>query len=139
GNGPLKPELKRLVSDSGLEKVIQLCLPVKNIEKEYRNSSIVAMTSRYEGLPMVLLEGQVCGLPLVSYACKCGPKDIIQDGKNGYLIKEGNIKGFAEKLILLMERSDLRVQMGKESKIKSKNFTEAIIMKKWLDLFNSLL
>lgn len=138
GDGPLKSELEKLVNDFGLEDVIQLCLPVKNIEKEYRNSSILAMTSRYEGLPMVLLEGQVCGLPLVSYACKCGPKDIIEDGKNGFLIEEGNIKSFAEKLILLMERSDLRVQMGIESKMKSRNYTEATIMKKWLDLFNAL-
>lgn len=139
GNGPLKPELKKLVIDLGLEKVVQLQLPVKNIEKEYRHSSILAMTSRYEGLPMALLEGQVCGLPLVSYACKCGPKDIIEDGKNGFLIEEGDIKSLADKLILLIEQPHLRIQMGLESELRSENFTGDRIMKKWLDLFSSLI
>lgn len=139
GNGPLKPELEKSVIDLGLEKVVQLQLPVKNIEKEYRHSSILAMTSRYEGLPMALLEGQVCGLPLVSYACKCGPKDIIEDGKNGFLIEEGDIKSLAEKLILLIEQPHLRIQMGLESELRSENFTEDRIMKKWLDLFSSLI
>lgn len=139
GNGPLKPELEKLIRELCLEKVVQLCPPVKNIENEYRNSSILAMTSRYEGLPMVLLEGQVCGLPLVSYACKCGPRDLVEDGKNGYLIEEGDIKSFAEKLIVLMEQPDLRVQMGHDSKRRSKNFTEKIVMQQWVDLFNRLL
>jgi glycosyltransferase involved in cell wall biosynthesis len=88
---------------------------------------------------MALLEAQVCGLPLVSYACKCGPRDIIENGKNGYLINEGNVKEFSTKLIRLMERSDLRKEMGVASKRKSENFTEETIMKEWLGLFSDLL
>lgn len=139
GSGPLKSDLQRLICELGLEESVELCPPVQNIEKEYKSSSILAMTSRYEGLPMVLLEGQSCGLPMVSYACKCGPTDIIDEGKNGYLVDEGDIPSFAEKLIFLMENRDLRTQMGLESQVKSKDFSEDVIMKQWTDLFDTLL
>lgn len=139
GDGPLKPQLEDLITSLNLENVVKLCLPVKNIEKEYLASSILAMTSRYEGLPMVLLEGQSCGLPMVSYACKCGPRDIIENGKNGFLVEEGDISKFAEKLLLLMENVDLRKEMGVESVLKSTLFKEDVVMKQWINLFNDLL
>src|SRR5690606_30072639 len=80
GQGPLKGDLEKMIVQLRLQGVVSLCEPVQNIEKEYLQSSILAMTSRYEGLPMALLEGQACGLPLVSFDCKCGPKDIIENG-----------------------------------------------------------
>lgn len=138
GQGPLAPMLQRLIDDFGLKDVVHLCAPVKNIEKEYVSSSILAMTSRYEGLPMALLEGQVCGLPLVSYACKCGPKDIIQDGKNGFLVNEGDHSGLANKLIFLMDNDLLREQMGQNSRLMALNYTEDMIMQQWLALFRQI-
>lgn len=139
GKGPLKEDLESLIEKSGLQHVVFLCSPVKDIEREYVNSSILVMTSRYEGLPMALLEAQACGLPLVSYDCKCGPKDIIKDGINGFLVNEGNVSGVAERLIRLIEDPDLRIKIGKESKALSKNFAEDVIMKQWTDLFDSLI
>lgn len=55
--------------------------PTGQIEEEYRQASLLVLSSRYEGLPMVLLEAQSFGLPIVSFACKCGPGDVITDGK----------------------------------------------------------
>lgn len=139
GEGPLKSELTQLIASLGLEKVIELHQPVKDIEKEYLASSMLTMTSRYEGLPMTLLEGQACGLPLVAYSCKCGPKDIIEEGKNGFLIEPGDISGFAEKLLLLISQTDLRLQMGGESLSRSLNFSEEKIMGDWMRLFTKLM
>lgn len=139
GGGELQEAYRSQIERLNLQEVVKLCPPTIDIQQEYLNSSILAMTSRYEGLPMALLEAQVCGLPLVSYACKCGPRDIIENGKNGYLINEGNVKEFSTKLIRLMERSDLRKEMGVASKRKSENFTEETIMKEWLGLFSDLL
>lgn len=136
GHGPLKDELQSLIDQLGLTKTIHLCAPVKNIEQEYLNSSILVMTSRYEGLPMTLLEAQVCGLPLVAYACKCGPRDIIKDGINGYLIEENNQEEMVEKLINLVNDAELRKQMGNTSYEFSKNYTNNKIMQQWIALFN---
>lgn len=138
GDGELKETMQKQINKLGLKNVVHLIQPVKNIKVEYLNSSIIAMSSRYEGLPMTLLEAQTCGLPMVAYACKCGPKDLITDGKNGFLVEEGNMKQLAEKLMDLMEDPDKRKKMGEEALINARNYTEDKVMQKWVDLFNSL-
>lgn len=138
GNGELENTLQSQINNLKLTSTVRLMPPVKNIQKEYLNSSILAMSSRYEGLPMTLLEAQVCGLPMVAYACKCGPKDLITDGENGFLVEEGNKKQLAERLMQLMEDKSKRVSMGQVAAKNSKNFTEAKVMQKWVDLFKEL-
>lgn len=110
----------------------------RNMLSEYLDSSVFVLSSRYEGLGLVLLEAQVCGVPLVSYACKCGPRDIITDGENGFLVEVNNHEALAERMMLLMGSLELRQKMGKAAKLHSKRFTEDVIMKKWEELFKSL-
>lgn len=138
GDGELKNAMQEQINKLGLKNVVQLIPTVKNIEVEYLNSSILAMSSRYEGLPMTLLEAQVCGLPIVAYACKCGPRDIITEGENGCLIEERDVLGLAEKLVTLIKDQSLREKMGKASVVNSKRFNEDIVMDKWIKLFNKL-
>jgi len=138
GNGPQKKELQALIDTYGLSNSAIIREPVKDIMNEYLTSSMVAMTSRYEGLPMALLEGQVCGLPMVSYCCKCGPKDIIIDGKNGFLIDEGDLENFSSKIVQLIKDVALRKEMGLHSSQLSKRFSEEEVMSKWISLFNSV-
>ena len=97
------------------------------------------MTSRYEGLPMVLLEAQACGLPIISYDCKCGPKDIINDGIDGYIIPMGDRQLFADKLLELIKDQELRLRMGNAAVVSSKRFDEERIMRLWTSLFNKIL
>lgn len=139
GQGPLKEQLFLMVKELGLEHVIHLCQPVKNIEQEYLMSSMLVMTSRYEGLPMTLLEAQACGLPLIAYACKCGPRDIIRDAKNGFLLEEGDREEMANRVMSLIENPLLRQQMGGTSRVLSTNFSEEYIMRRWLSVFNEVL
>ena len=101
----------------------------------YRGASIVAMSSRYEGLPMILLEAQAYGLPIVSYACKCGPADVVTDGVDGFLVPEGDIEALASKLTTVIEDDVLRQQMGQAARIASERYAEDVVMKKWIDLF----
>ncbi|MGJ1387085.1 glycosyltransferase family 4 protein [Sphingobacterium spiritivorum] len=138
GQGPLKQYLQQLIDELILSEVIHLCAPVKNIEKEYVNSSVLVMTSRYEGFGLALTEAQSCGVPLVAYACKCGPRDIIDSGRNGFLIEEDDSEDFVKKINLLIENEDLRLQMGKHALEMSEHYSEKVIMKKWLNLFNDL-
>ncbi|AQX83630.1 glycosyltransferase family 4 protein [Elizabethkingia bruuniana] len=138
GDGPMKGALQKQIQNSGLTEVISLKPTTPLIMQEYLNSSIVVLPSLFEGLPMVLLEGQACGVPLVAYECKCGPKDIIVDGENGFLVEIGNVEMLADRILRLIENDDLRFEMGKKAKLYSKRFSEEIVMKKWNDLFQKI-
>lgn len=139
GDGEKKEELEQLVVDSCLQDSVFLKAPVKDMEQLYREASVIAMTSRYEGLPMILLEAQAYGIPIVSFKCQCGPADIITDGKDGFLVPEGNVPMMAEKLSMLMSDYQLRAKMGKAAVLSSKRFDEERVMHQWENLFSSLL
>lgn len=139
GTGDMEVELKSMIKDLDLDRNVQLCEPIKNIEEAYLNSSIYLMTSRYEGLPMALLEAQACGLPLLSYACKCGPRDIIEDGRNGYLVQQGNKVDFVGRLREMLSNDALRREMGKEGRLRSQRFSEEVVMQQWTKLFDDVL
>ncbi len=137
GDGQDRQALQQQINQLGLEQSTALRQPTKDIQQEYLKSSIYAMTSRYEGLPMVLLEAQTIGLPVVSYACKCGPRDIIQNGENGFLIEPYDEDLFIKRLSALIEGEELRKQMGKKAKENSKRFNIETIMPQWEKIFNS--
>lgn len=139
GDGELKSEIAMQIENYGLNGSIILNNPTENIKHEYLNSSALLLSSHYEGLPMVLLEAMSYGLPLISFDCQCGPGDVILDGVNGYLIKDGDIDGMAKKINKLIESYELRKVQGKESFKMAINYSPNIIMKKWDLLFNSLI
>lgn len=138
GSGEKRDYVNNCIIESNLEKVIEIHEPTSDIQREYLNSSIFVLSSRYEGLPMVLLEAMSCGLPVVSYDCKCGPKDIIKDGVDGFLVREGDIDDLARKIMLLIESEDLRKQMGTKAYQKSKLYSQETIMTKWEEVFESV-
>ncbi|MDR0541267.1 MAG: glycosyltransferase family 4 protein, partial [Dysgonamonadaceae bacterium] len=139
GDGLLREKLEMLIGNYKLENVVELKKSVSDILPEYLGASVLMMSSRYEGLPMVLLEAESVGLPVVSFECKCGPKDIITDGEDGFLAPEGDVRILAEKTMRLIENPDLRKKMGRSAKINSGRFSEPVIMDKWIRLFNHLL
>ena len=112
--------------------------PSADIIEEYRNAAFLVMSSRYEGLPMVLLEAQAAGLPIVSFACKCGPKDVVTEGVDGFLISEGDIEGLASGMKRLMDDEGLRQRMGKAAFRNSDRFDKERIMSLWDKLFQEL-
>ena len=138
GDGPQRPELQRQVEELGLQNSVRLLKPTDNIEEVLCSASVLAMTSRYEGLPMVLLEAQACGLPIVAFACQCGPRDIITDGLDGYLIENRDEAQFADHLITLMNDEPLRQRMGAAAIKASEHFGEERIMQQWASLFSKL-
>ena len=107
-------------------------------EKIYRDTSIIALTSRYEGLPMVLLEAQAYGIPAVSFDCKCGPSDVISDGINGILVKEGDVEAFAKALLKLIREKETLIAMGKAAYEGSERWSLKTIMDKWTELLENL-
>lgn len=109
-----------------------------DIESAYLEGSIYVMTSRYEGFGMVLIEAMTCGLPCVAFDCPNGPRDIIEDGKTGYLIPYDDDAMFIEKLTYLMKHPKERERMGKAAKERVKRFDVEAIMQKWEDLYSEL-
>jgi glycosyltransferase involved in cell wall biosynthesis len=138
GAGEDEQALKELVLKNKLQNVVNINKPVKNIQDKYLESSIYAMTSRYEGMPMTLLEAMNLGLPCVSYSFKCGPRDIIKNDIDGFCIKEDDSKLFIERLNLLMKDTEKRIKMGKLAKTNISRYKIDNVMLLWNKLFKEL-
>lgn len=139
GDGELREELQQQIEALNLKDKVILGKAETDMLTVYKNASVLAMSSRYEGLPMVLLEAQAAGLPIVSFQCKCGPKDVIADGVDGFLVNEGDVDALAEKLMKLMNDEALRKKMGAAAFERSERYAEDRIMKQWTDLFDLVL
>ncbi len=138
GEGSDRRALQEQISLLGVENSVSLRGEIKEVEDCYRDASIIAMTSRYEGLPMALIEAQAMGLPAVAMDCKCGPREIVIDGRNGYLVAEGDIPEMAHRLRCLMASQGLRQMMGRSAHHDSHRFALEAIMGRWTSLFASL-
>lgn len=112
-----------------------LCERSYDIEKEYCRSSIFAFSSRFEGFGMVLVEAMACGLPVVSYDCPCGPKDIVKDGEDGLLVENGNTSALAQGLIALIKDDGKRKAMSEAALRNVQRFQIEHIAQQWKFLF----
>lgn len=139
GKGEDFDVLNDMICEYGLEDSIFLRGYASDIYDEYINSSICIMSSLYEGFPMVLLEATSCGLPCVSFNCPTGPSEILKDGEDGFLVKEGDVEDMAMKVLLLIENEGLRQQMGVAAKKNSERFHVDNVMPLWIDLFKKIL
>jgi glycosyltransferase involved in cell wall biosynthesis len=110
----------------------------KNIKERFLEASIFVLSSRYEGFGMVIIEAMACGLPVVSFDCPCGPKDIIENEVDGFLVENGNGANFARKIIFLIENQNIRNDFGTTAKQNVKRFLPEIVLKKWDNLFKEL-
>lgn len=139
GEGSLRQSLAGQIKELGLEDSVFLDGPSNNVGGELLKSSIAVFTSVYEGFLMAIVESESAGIPVVSFDTPCGPKDIIRDGEDGFLVDNGDIQGLGEKLLLLMKNSELRKEMGSKAFENSKRFTKEEIMSQWISLFNDVL
>lgn len=139
GQGEWREMLDAMIAEKGLRDSAKINVPVANIECEYARSSVIAMTSNYEGFGMVLAEAMSCGVPAVSFDCKCGPSDIITDGADGFLVRNGDIRAFADALLRMMADDDLRRRMGEAATAVTARYSEDRVMGQWLSLFSHLL
>jgi len=127
---------QRLIEELGIDSTrCHLCERSYDIEKEYCRSSIFVFSSRFEGFGMVLVEAMACGLPVVSYDCPCGPKDIVKDGEDGLLVENGNTSALAQGLIALIKDDGKRKAMSEAALRNVQRFQIEHIAQQWKFLF----
>lgn len=112
--------------------------PISNIFKCYIESSILLLTSVYEPFGLVLVEAMSCGLPVVSFDSDYGPREIISNEVDGFLIPNFDIDLFSERVCQLIEDENRRQEMGCAGIEKSKQFSYERIMPMWKSLFEEM-
>jgi glycosyltransferase involved in cell wall biosynthesis len=109
-----------------------------DVEKEYCNSSVFVLSSRFEGFGMVIVEAMACGLPVVAFDCPWGPQAIISDGEDGLLVENGNPSALAQNLIALMKDDGKRKIMSEAALRNVQRFQIEHIAQQWKNLFEEI-
>lgn len=138
GEGQLRDFIQNMIIQYGLKASINLKGVVKDINREYAKSSILVLSSRYEGFGLVLVEAMSCGVPCVAFDCPFGPRDIINSGIDGLLVKYLDVKALADGLCTLIENVKLRQAMGNKAFEHIQRYDVDHVMQMWMDLFNKL-
>lgn len=138
GQGEWREMLQQMIDKAELQNTVCLNRPTKQIGEEYVKSDMLVMSSNYEGFPMVMIEAMVCGLPVVSFDYKCGPKDIIQPGINGLLVPNGDIQALADAMMKVMEDEAYRKMLSLNARKVVDTYSEQAVMAQWIRLFTSI-
>lgn len=132
-------EYQKLINQLNIQNNCILESATAHIEEKYIESSISVLSSRFEGFGMVICEAMACGLPVVAFDCPWGPREIIKNNEDGFLIPDEDINMFADKICYLIENEEIRKEMGKKARNNIQRFKIEEVAKKWDELFNSLL
>lgn len=127
-----------LVKNISLNDTVVCHGTVNDIRKEYLNSSIFILSSRFEGFGLVLAEAMSVGLASIAFSCPCGPKDIIHNGEDGILCENGNIEALAAGICRLIEDEQLRKDMGQKAAQSIQRYSLDNIMHQWNDLLQEI-
>jgi glycosyltransferase involved in cell wall biosynthesis len=138
GSGELKEQVKSLIENNNLQDTMLMNEPTDNIREKYIESSICVVSSRYEGFSMVILESMVCGVPVVSFDCPHGPRNIIHNGEDSILVEYLNTQAMADSICQLIEHPELRMELGRKAQENILRFSKDHVMKLWTGLFDEL-
>lgn len=139
GEGKLQSLLEKTVKKDFPDGGVILKGRTDDVKSALMGSSMLVLSSKYEGFPLVLLEAAVCGVPAVSYNCPKGPAEIIGDSECGILVPEGDIEALSEGICQLIENPEKRKRLGKAVADKCSRFNQEIIISQWQALWNELL
>jgi glycosyltransferase involved in cell wall biosynthesis len=137
GSGELKGYLEDLITTLRLERSVKMIPATPDIEAHYKEASIYCMTSRFEGFPMVLIEAQSVGLPIISYDCQTGPSEIINQ-HNGVLVPDDDENVFSQSLLQLILNKPQRLALGNNAFENSSRYHINTIINQWISLIDSL-
>jgi glycosyltransferase involved in cell wall biosynthesis len=131
GDGALRGELEQLIAELGLQDTVYLMGATTEIGEELARGSVFALSSRFEGFGMVLVEAMSKGLPVVSFDCPRGPAEIVEDGVDGVLVPNGDIEALARALVDLIRDEPRRKALGAAGLVKSRSYEIGPIGERW--------
>lgn len=136
GDGELRQDLETQILELNLNDKVVLAGSVKNVDEYFARASIFAFSSVSEGFPNALVEAMASGLPCVSFDCDAGPRDIIRDKENGFLIGLRDVNAMASTLNFLCDNAELRKKMGDKASNIIYELKSSKITQEYLDFFN---
>lgn len=134
GDGPEKEYLESQIQEYHLQDKVYLMGYRDNIYSTYGDYAFNVFTSRAEGCPMAMIEALSAGLPIVSFDFFCGPKDLITDGINGFIVKKDDLSAMAEKIIMLMQNREMRAAFSQQSGCNLKELDMDYVLSKWKEI-----
>lgn len=138
GEGTLRTKLEKMILSFGLTDRVLLLGVTSNPISILKKSELFVLSSRFEGLPLVLLEALACGLAVISTDCPSGPSEVIQGGINGILVPSENICKLAQIMDYLMSNDEERHNLSRQARITSKRFDLALVTEQWELLFHQV-
>ncbi len=138
GRGPRREHLGRMIIKHGVSDHVMLVGQVTDMALQMEQASIFVLSSRWEGFPMVLLEAMTKGLPVVSFDCPTGPADIVEDGRTGFLVSDGDVDALGEAILELIRDEPKRRRFGAAAAERAKAFTLPRIGRLWEELLADL-
>lgn len=131
--------LQKLVSSLEMESNVVLLNPVENMGQTYSEASMLLHTSTSEAFGLVIVEAMSFGLPVIAFDRAHGPKSLIEENSNGYLVRHNAINAYVEKINLLISDHKLRKALGTNGRITAQNYNIRSIAKKWDELYKQLI
>lgn len=136
GTGQLQDALAEQIEALGLGENVRLMGPTEDVQSALLRSSVFALSSDFEGLPVVLCEAMACGVPCVSVDCGPGIAEIIRHEEDGLIVAVGEIEGLAAGIMRLIEDEPLRRAMGERARRNICRFSTEEIMRQWDAVFD---
>lgn len=139
GTGPKKEALQTLIDELRLRDNVVLMGRSNHFDQELDKASIFVLSSRFEGLPMVMIEAMTHALSIVSFDCPTGPGEVITHEHDGLLVPPEDVKSLAGAMNRLIDDPGLRRRLGAEAARTVKEYSPLAVMPAWQTLFTDLL
>jgi glycosyltransferase involved in cell wall biosynthesis len=134
GNGEKQHELHTLAGELAIGERVQWLAATPDVSPHYAQARLYALSSRFEGFGLVLIEAMTHALPIVAFDCPYGPAEIVLDGQTGHLVPPGDTAAFAHQLDTLIRDDEQRQRMADEAHTASQRYTKGHNREQWLRL-----
>ena len=132
GDGPERDRLTGIAGRLGIASRVHFPGASSDVERWFHHALCFVLSSRYEGWPNVLMEAMAYGCPVVSFDCRYGPSEILEDGVSGLLVTQGHIDGLRSAITRVLTDGDFRDRLARAGKVRGRLFSIDRIAPLWL-------